>query len=160
MKIRLYRVITERDFEQNCILNSTVTKELPIYDRLREQTSHAKSSNSHAGIYYSFTVELKYAIYYAKKNPNNKGIYYCEVDTEDLPISIVGFYPTLFREYWVYLFAILEEMRMSESIKDPHLGTNRTMLGILQPSQKSVSSWCSVSKQVLIQCTNLQLYPV
>lgn len=160
MKIRLYRVVTERDFAHNCIINSSVTNELPIYDRLREQSSHALSSNSQAGIYFSFTLELKYAIYYSHKNPDNKGIYYCEVDTESLPKNIVGFYPTLFREYWLYLFAISDEVRKGRRIKDPHLGTNRTMLGILQPSQRSVSSWCSVSKQVMIQCTDLQLHPV
>jgi len=150
LKINLYRVVTKRDYKQNCTIKSSIHKELQVTERLEQMVSHALSSDSHANIYYSFTLDLEYAIAYSKKHPKNKGIYYLEIDTEKLAPNIIGLYPTLYREYWVQEFASCREVS-KKGIRDPYTRRERTMLGVLQPSQKSVSSWCEKSKQIMIQ---------
>lgn len=154
--IEIYRMLNS--FDRNGVLKSTIVSELPATKRICELASHSRSSKSHAGIYFSATTKFDYVLEYAQKHPElNFGIAKFIVDLVNMPDELIAIYPVMLREYWVSELANCNGILSGNPIKDPYSGNEKFMLGILQPSQQSVSSWCSKSFQVILQCNGLQM---
>lgn len=152
----MYRVLNKHD--KGGVLTSTSLDALPNNERVPELLSHCRSSDSHNGLYYSVTANYEYVLEYAKKNSHlNYGIAKLDIYLDSIPKEVVAIYPVMLREFWVSELGHNEKILQGNKIKDPYSGRERSVLGILQPSQQSISSWCSISYQVILQCNQLKM---
>jgi len=154
--LEIYRMLNSID--SNGILQSSIITELPIDKRIPELVSHTRSTCSHVGIYFSATTNFSYVLEYARKHPElNFGIAKYKFNIYNLPKELIAIYPVMLREFWVSLFANSSDYSSGKMIKNPYSGTESSMLSVLQPAQQSVSSWCSKSYQVILQCDGLKM---
>ena len=154
--LRLYRCCTKRDYENGYVLSSNELTRLDVNDTLQELVSHILHA-SQRNIYYSFTPSLSLAKEYKKRNPQNVDICYVDLDLKNLPDTVIGIFPVFSRRFWLNLIASSDDALANNYIEKPENSTKHSLLGIVNCSQRTVSSWAFSMREFTLQVNNLKL---
>ncbi len=154
--LRLYRCCTKRDYENGYVLSSNELTRLDVNDTLQELVSHILHA-SQRNIYYSFTPSLSLAKEYKKRNPQNVDICYVDLDLKNLPDTVIGIFPVFSRRFWLNLIASSDDALANNYIENPENSTKHSLLGIVNCSQRTVSSWAFSMREFTLQANNLKL---
>ena len=162
MIVYFFRNITKRDISLNdeVILTSSKVKPISNTEIIQEGTSHILSATTKRRIFFSFSSSLELVEKYWKRNRDNVGICFLKIDTDNVSKNILTIFPAYIRKYWIYEIAKNDYLMKEKMILDPATGRKRSILGLLQPAQRSVSSWSSSMNEILIQCKNLKLQSI
>ena len=155
--VRLYRNCTIRDKQNNYLLSSINKNSLTNDEVLAEYVSHELDATTARGVFYSFSTDLQLVKDYKLRNPENADICYIDVDLDAVDKSILGLYPVYLRDYLLCLIANTPIVLNNNAVRNPVTQRKHSLLGIVNVSQRTASSWAYAMREVLVQCDNLRL---
>lgn len=157
--IRLYRVPTEFDLMNNCILTSSNTSPIDQENVLAEILSHEFNSTTKRGVFFSFTTRLDVAQDYAKRK-KTQNIYFIDIDLNYIALPIVSIHPLFDRDFWCVEIARSNQIMTQGFVVNPTTCRESTILGLINASQRTAASWSHSMYEVMIQCKELALKPI
>lgn len=138
--IRLYRVPTEFDLMNNCILTSNTTSSIDQENTLAEMLSHEFNSTAKRGIFFSFTTRLNVAHDYAKRQ-KTQNIYYNDIDLNNIALPIVSIHPLFDRDFWCVEIARSNQIMTQGFVVNPSTDRKSSILALINVSQRTAASW-------------------
>ncbi len=155
--LRLYRCCNNFDRDQGYILSSRVVDKLSNTCSLEELTSHILQPCGKRNVFYSFSPRLSVVREYKRKYCPSGEICFIDIDLEHLPGSIISIHPVFSRLYLMNLISLSSDTLKRNSIRNPQDKSEHTILGVLNVSQRSVSSWAHGLTEICIQADKLNL---
>lgn len=156
--LSILRACTQRDKDNEYVINSKNKEIMSNKQALQEMVSHELNSRTGRGIFYSFTTDLELAKGYKLRNPENTEICCVDIDLANLPAGVKSIFPIYSRDYLMSLICSTPEVLLNRKIENPATGRAHSFLGILNTSQRTVSGWANSMHEILIQADNLQLH--
>lgn len=157
--IRLYRVPTEFDLMNNCILTSNTTSSIDQENTLAEMLSHEFNSTTKRGVFFSFTTRLDVAQDYAKRK-KTQNIYYIDIELNNIALPIVSIHPLFDRDFWCVEIARSNQIMTQGFVVNPSTDRKSSILALINVSQRTAASWSHSMYEVMIQCKELALKPI
>ena len=155
--LRLYRCCNNFDRDQGYILSSSVVDKLSNTCTLEELTSHILQPGGKRNVFYSFSPRLSVVRQYRSKYSPTGKICFIDINLEHLPGSIISIHPVFSRLYLMNLISLSSDTLKRNSIRNPQDKSEHTILGVLNVSQRSVSSWAHGLTEICIQADKLNL---
>ena len=156
--LSLLRVCTQRDKDNEYVINSKNKEIMSNEQALQEMVSHELNARTGRGVFYSFTTDLELAKAYKRRNPENTEICSVDIDLANLPATVKSIFPIDSRDYLMSLICATPEVLQKEKVQNPETGRDHSFLGILNTSQRTVSGWANSMKEIVLQADNLQLH--
>lgn len=157
--IRLYRVPSEFDLINNCILTSNNTSPIGQENALAEMLSHEFNSTTKRRVFFSFTTRLDIAQDYVNRK-KTQNIYYIDIDLNNIAPAIVSIHPLFNRDFWCVEIARSNQIMTQGFVVNPSTDRKSSILALINASQRTAASWSHSMYEVMIQCKELALKPI